>query len=491
MPKARKKSADPAQEALRSHKAEWNEAQKAFVASLIGFKQGLNGRGSAKAGLPPSNIKNPLPGEVGSFLSNLSSQFQTLVSGAGSIMSEQQNYSQHRRQKQEKKPPTAAPIQIAPSANQDNKVVETLSNIASSKNAVIEKYASNWLSRRLQYAKSYIPFVGGPDDGKRMGLLSLGEDIFYDFLNLENSFLSLDLDTVPEIVAQHQMLSHNLDAFKLSINSDKPVVLDKPPANPGDPSVADPTTPAVPPTTPAAVVDAPPVSTVTVLPPPEMMMAFLTEVAENIYTIASSSLPLKKESSKLLNQVTMLNSEDDQVKKLAMFKQIETDYQILLNTVRASITQEPNEIKRKELEQLIASANIDSDQIVKLAHNYVTRKLKKWWLKKRKSNKSAWPRIKAADAIDRIKKIMQRILSALEKNLNIEALNKEIGLIDDEMEILNGSLRVLNSLYRQKFYADYNKNFKKKHKDVEKGHNPLMDRVWQTELRRDFRRSIV
>jgi uncharacterized membrane protein (UPF0127 family) len=105
---ARKKSDDPVQEALRSHKDKWNLAAKEFIKRVISFKKALNGRGDPKYGLPISSIKDPLPNEIGSFLKELSNNYQTLAEEALKIQQEQASYSQTRKKPQ---PKSEAPIQ--------------------------------------------------------------------------------------------------------------------------------------------------------------------------------------------------------------------------------------------------------------------------------------------------------------------------------------------------------------------------------------------
>lgn len=95
---ARKKSDDPLQEALRTHKDKWNSAVKEFISRVIAFKRALNGRGDAAYSLPPSNIKNPLPSEVGAFLREISSNFEQLAAEALRIEQEQEHYSSNRKQ---------------------------------------------------------------------------------------------------------------------------------------------------------------------------------------------------------------------------------------------------------------------------------------------------------------------------------------------------------------------------------------------------------
>lgn len=96
----RKASSDPIQEKLRQNKASWNADMSSLIAKLIAFKRGLNGRGDAKAGLPPSSIKDPVPSEVGNYLNELANQYLSVVSGANSIIGEQAHYSTNRKKSQ-------------------------------------------------------------------------------------------------------------------------------------------------------------------------------------------------------------------------------------------------------------------------------------------------------------------------------------------------------------------------------------------------------
>lgn len=95
---ALKRSPDPLQERLRERKANWNKATSEFITRIIGFKRAMNGRGDNRYALPISNIKNPLPSEVVSFLAELSSNYQALAQEAEAIVQEQEAYSHARRQ---------------------------------------------------------------------------------------------------------------------------------------------------------------------------------------------------------------------------------------------------------------------------------------------------------------------------------------------------------------------------------------------------------
>jgi hypothetical protein len=90
-------SKDPLQQNLRNSKKEWNKEMSVLIAQLIAMKQAINGRGNAKAGLPPSDIKNPFPNEVESYLDNIISNFNSVYSDAKSIIDQQAHYSENRR----------------------------------------------------------------------------------------------------------------------------------------------------------------------------------------------------------------------------------------------------------------------------------------------------------------------------------------------------------------------------------------------------------
>lgn len=95
---ARKRSEDPAQEHLRQQKDIWNQAAKSLITKMIAFKRGINGRGDPREGLPPSKIENPLPSEISQYLDHMANEYTSLLDGAYSIIEEQNNYSQVRKQ---------------------------------------------------------------------------------------------------------------------------------------------------------------------------------------------------------------------------------------------------------------------------------------------------------------------------------------------------------------------------------------------------------
>lgn len=97
MEKLAKNPPDPAQMALRSRKKVWNKAVSQTIDRFFAFKDALNGKGSPEYGLPKSNIKNPIPSEIVSFLAELASNFQQLATEANNIIQEQAHYSETRK----------------------------------------------------------------------------------------------------------------------------------------------------------------------------------------------------------------------------------------------------------------------------------------------------------------------------------------------------------------------------------------------------------
>lgn len=496
--KAKKKSTDPVQQALRDHKSEWNDMVKEFISHLIGTKAGLNGRGSAPLNIQPSKIQDPLPGEVGALLSALTGQFQSLVGGAKSIITEQNAYSRTRRKKQPKQPKKPnvpkpitpqqpEPTQTAqePTVDKDTAVDSFLSNVASSESD-LEKYGSSRLSRMWEYMKS--PFNRDPASRKRVGLLTLASDIFYDLLDLENDVLSLDMENIPTAIYKYQISIYNIEAFKRSIDGDGEAEPETPQQpqnnNPEDGGKPDQSN-----DTPASerlksMQNEEPESQG--LPPHSEIIQMFSEVNRGLQIIVSSSLPLKKSANDILKLMKRFRNAKSTKEALHLYKEIESQYEQLVMIATQNIDNEKNEIKKNELKSL--SYSLDYNSIVKLSHNHITRLLKKYWLGLRGSNKTSVYRLNVSNVVGISKKILQRIMNSLEKGIDTKLISTEIKLLDEEMKKIAHSLSILNILYRQKFYENYNKHHKNKNNPGD--NNQLMNRVFQNEIRRDIRTKI-
>jgi len=107
------RSTDPKQQSLRDLKKEWQKEMKVFIAQSIALKRGIAGRGDAQAGLPPSNIKDPLPPEISTYIEEMSSRFNNLANIARQIVEHQEEYSKTRRHSQKEIQPIQASYKMA------------------------------------------------------------------------------------------------------------------------------------------------------------------------------------------------------------------------------------------------------------------------------------------------------------------------------------------------------------------------------------------
>jgi len=196
---ARKKSDDPVQEALRSHKDTWNHDASLLIAQLIAFKKGLNGRGEPKVGIPPGSIKDPMPHEVGSYLDQLADRYNKLISDAHSIIEEQNNYSENR--KKSVKEQTASVF--------DDDII---------------KIDSWWGSRALTYTKNI--FSNKDAVKAKMNMLKVSVDLIKQLKVIDNYIVSKKINAVPNAVYDFDKF---ISAFnKLIIpNMKKLSILDK------------------------------------------------------------------------------------------------------------------------------------------------------------------------------------------------------------------------------------------------------------------------
>lgn len=222
---ARSRSSDNAQEALRQRKQVWNEACSEFIARLnafkphlISFKRGLNGRGDPKAGLPIANIKDPLPREISSFLgitssefNELASTFSTLVGEANGIISEQANYSAHRR-----KPRPKA-----------NNIIPHVAEHQLNDAIVVE--ASNSLSRFWANFSSW--FSSDQNKSKRLSMLSLAHKLFKGLVRLEDQILEKGTENVPQVLTSFLLVDNDFKALDLFAKNMFPEVDKQPPEN--------------------------------------------------------------------------------------------------------------------------------------------------------------------------------------------------------------------------------------------------------------------
>lgn len=171
---ARKKSEDPEQERLRLAKDEWNKTMKSLISHLIAFKRGINGRGDPSLGIPPSNIKDPLPNEVASVLERISAEYENITNNALNIIREQESYSQSRKQSQK----------LSVLINTD-----------------IEKISSSWGSRFKTLFQ-----MGDETKSIRRSLLSILVDMEKSIKSIEDSILSGSDNAINDVINKYDSL---------------------------------------------------------------------------------------------------------------------------------------------------------------------------------------------------------------------------------------------------------------------------------------------
>jgi hypothetical protein len=522
MPKAKKKSTDPVQQALRDHKAEWKDSQKDFIAQVQGLKNGLNGRGDTRFGIPPSNIKDPLPGEVASLLGSLTSQFQTLVGGAGSIIAEQNAYAQNRRKKQEKKQeekkqqlkpvaPTAQnpnqPEQAEKPAAAPNSPVDSfLSNVASADPNLMEIHGSNRLSRGLQYAGGW--FSRKEETKKRISLLSSAADVYKDFLDLENTILSSDMESIPQAIMEFHATYKNLLFFKSSLMAKDPSnTTDSPQeGNAAPPTEGAPQAGAGPGPNRKPMPDTErlqelmrtrrPAAAKSRLPPQEQLEKVLMGIRHDMQIIFQSSLPFKTEAkniNKLISEFAKAQAAQDHDLAYDLHNQIDRENTALKLAVSSMIDKEPNADRQAQLRQMInkenqVQADWEPSNIIKISHVSFTRFLKRKLLEQKTWNKTVHPRLRVAKSIDEAKKTLQTMMDSLEtKTINKEELLKGLGSLLTLCQTIQEDLSSLNLMYETHRYKERKKN---KIKNKPNTVDPLLDTLYQNELRRSIKQKM-
>lgn len=189
----RKPSNDPAQEKLRQAKDAWNEKASTVIAGLIALKRGLNGRGDPKAGLPPSSIKEPLPPQVGQYLSEMSNQFLSVIDEARKIIDGQTYYSTHRRKSKKEGPQMA----------DDGLIAE-----------------ASWWGSRAWARISLLRKINGINRRLRLNLLDSLVEVEEDLKKFEGRLLDYkDPDSVPSaITALSSLMTEYVSALKMNLD---------------------------------------------------------------------------------------------------------------------------------------------------------------------------------------------------------------------------------------------------------------------------------
>lgn len=451
--KPRKRSADPLQEQLRAKKQQWNEECSEFIAdlnafkpTLIAFKRGLNGRGDAKAALPISDIKNPLPEQVSSYLSvvvrefeQLANTFSTLAQEAGNIVQQQAQYSSTRR-----KPKSAA----------------TLSH------SLLLVEASNPVSRLWAHLSS----IFSADELKhyRLSMLSMFNNLFKNLLDFEDAILSKGVDNIPQVLKLYFLISNNVSALSLSA---KKLLNTKPDARK------------------SVKTDKPEIGSQT--DKEELEGKDFDDESQKFDKMKSAMLAMVNTGLPLTNVrafidiYNKLKQENDSHRRSLMEDRLheiyEETYTKLKNILETSLDKKlPDSITLEELINIKKKSSVTNDSLTVLGSNYFTRLLKYYRQRYGFKDPSTAARIEIYEHTRECKKIVDALMDLFEeKTINLEEVKNNMSELEEQIVKMGEPMKLLNILHKDKFYEKENK----KHKD------PYLDpahRYFTRQVRRDI-----
>lgn len=473
---ARNRSADPAQEHLRQRKQDWNSACSEFIARLngfkphlISFKRGLNGRGDAKAGLPISDIKNPLPAEIGGYLGAVSSEFNELASvfsqlvgEAGGIMQEQSQYA-HRRRQPHKRHASAMQVDDGLSIAASSSLSRFWANVA-----------ALWSSDPLK--------------AERLSMLKMAHELFESFVDFEDEVLVKGVANVHEVLTQYFLVSNKLNALNLSLQKIRTAkerqeaLLSRPkPVKPNSDD-ANPTS-NVGPTTPT---DKP----VSIPPKPEDVdyasapIEKLRELA--VFMVHHLGLGLTIEdirpflevctSVKLERNPQMKEQREDRARDLfkEFFSAIKDRFAEKFN-VKVS----PEATLGDLYDLRYKKASSFEDELTKYSGNALSRLIKKIKHQFGGKDASSASRMEIYTYIREAKVLTDQLMDLLEKkHLDLDTAMEKVSKLDELIIKIAEPLKILNVLYKDKFYEN------KKKKKVDPTLDPA-GRYFTKQVRRD------
>jgi archaellum component FlaC len=420
---------DPVQMQLRMHKRKWNMGAKSFISQLIAFKKGLNGTGDAKASIPPSSIKDPLPSEVGTVLDRIASEFQRLVSDAGSIMDEQENYSKTRRKG---KPPgmQKVPEQIQKQEPANDKIVDTLSRVASDELTLVSE-GSNRLTRLWEYTKGL--FSNKEYNKLRLNMLSSSADLRRQFIDLENKILVLNVPSIRDALEAYQITKYKTFELTKTLEFLKELTNSKDVVKPN-----------------VAPEQAPVVSDV----PIKAMNA--EQIERNIHILTAVGLGTGS-VLELNSKIQEYKEEEDKHFKDQLLVGIRVAYINLLKSVFNEAQKKYGPIK--DIHRIVPmimqnsskKANATDVELVKVSSNKLTRYLKRKLVQTLGHNKTSVHRLTIAKIIDETKETLNELMNSLESDINMEEISKLLATIEANLEKMKPSISILGLMYKELF----------------------------------------
>ena len=177
------KSTDPRQQQLREEKAAWNKEMSAFITNLIAFKKLMNGHPN-KFYMQKGRIVDEIPSNPTAIISELASNFNDLAQEGNEIVSKQIEYSKTRRK------PVTASEEVELIAEASNKLTRFISRLRG------PYFGDSFEKSKKEY---------------RLRLLSMFENLYYLFKQLESNILNSDKESLVAAGKNLQKINLTLD----------------------------------------------------------------------------------------------------------------------------------------------------------------------------------------------------------------------------------------------------------------------------------------
>jgi len=201
-------------EALLQLKDRTNVQTSMFIWDLIALKKGLNGRGDADHRLPPSRIHQKLDASITSLISNLTGQYRDLAQNSLQIVKQQEQLADTLSKKKSEKnknqtEPQAAPVSTpaGQSSMFGNLVPEQKS---ASENVEFVTEATNPFSRSWYRMKA--PFTSSPGARLLEGILFRLLDLKNETEEMQDACVSTSANDVNRLVQSKENFNYHLAA---------------------------------------------------------------------------------------------------------------------------------------------------------------------------------------------------------------------------------------------------------------------------------------
>lgn len=423
---ADKQSTDPIQQKLRSAKKQWNKDVSSFIDDFIHYKKLINGQPN-KFFQERSTIKEPIPADPATILSNLISQFQKLSQHGNTIISAQIEYSKIRKKKQEKTSSMSYDLDALASSSLSRFFTKLLNPTWGASDAArIKKYRMSLLDNCASMYKDLEKF--------QVEIVKSSNQSIIDANNILNT----------QVWRKWDLINKGLYTFKLNT----PVL----PVKSNDPSsIEDDKDNTIQDTksNKESVKAKIPVKN-------DKFETNKNDIFNEVRKIQNDYLKNYKffinnnmvgSDVRLETAISSFIKASDNDKNNAANLVIE-EYGKLINVLNASLFTSGNTIG-EIAEQFSKEASISNNQIEKVAQDF----LKKWWGKKMHEfslfDKTSGFRLDLYKMADEIRVSLNKMMDSLEKSMNIDELT-EISLdINKKIQSLKNMTRAMYASFLQ------------------------------------------